>query len=170
MHSSLHMKNSLIFRSFVMIRKLKNFPCHTAETLSVLLIALLLSWRRQTRGGGKSALFMCMAVREDLLKGMNAGDKRFENPEYTAPLHPNVQIWTVTGQELGESINHQELSHGFAGHLSYLLDVVINWTQFVWQLPCTKKLLLATYSRRLLWVSGSKNAQEQTSLQHQEQL
>lgn len=43
MHSSLHMKNSLIFRSFVMIRKLKNFPCHATETLSVLLIAPLLS-------------------------------------------------------------------------------------------------------------------------------
>lgn len=43
MHSSLHMKNSLIFRSFVTIRKLESFPCHAAQTLSVLLHPLLLS-------------------------------------------------------------------------------------------------------------------------------
>lgn len=40
--------------------------------------------------------------------------------KYTAPLHPNAQIWTMAGQELGESISHQELSPGFAGHLSHL--------------------------------------------------
>lgn len=54
-------------------------------------------------------------------------------PKYTAPLHPNeeeisvsIQIRTMTGQELGESIDYQELSPGFARHLSYLLDVVMN--------------------------------------------
>lgn len=44
--------------------------------------------------------------------------------KYTAPLHPNVQIWTMTGPEFGENINHQELPPGFARHLSYLLDPI----------------------------------------------
>lgn len=42
-HSSLHMKNGLIFRSFVTIRKLESFPCHAAQALSVLPLPPLLS-------------------------------------------------------------------------------------------------------------------------------
>lgn len=43
MHSPLHMKNSLIFRSFVMIHKLESLLCHAARTLSILSFPTLLS-------------------------------------------------------------------------------------------------------------------------------
>lgn len=43
MHSSLHMKNSLIFRSFVTIHKLESFPCCATRALSTLLLPPLLS-------------------------------------------------------------------------------------------------------------------------------
>lgn len=44
---------------------------------------------------------------------------------------------------IGKSVNYQELSHRSVRHLSCLLDVVINRTLYVWQLPRTEKLLVA---------------------------
>lgn len=49
------------------------------------------------------------------LEGLNVGVTNFENPDSSAPVPPNVQIWTMAGQELARPLTTRNYFMGLQG-------------------------------------------------------